>query len=309
MRSVIKKYQSNISKAIFPDITIGIRTGIVLAGVVVVFGFTIWLLNNTPSLQNIWEIFPFDKKIPASFCEKIQLNNPVRQPANTFSNIVYLVVAIIVFKTGWEERGKRNSHDLLTANTAYSFLFGFVLLYVFLASSFYHASLINLAHKLDYSSVFAFTLFPTMFFLHRSILAKKNQLHASQKKILTLILFCSYVLTVFLLSYLIPRGKESLAALVLIQIFLGLAFFTVINKSDNYGRSYLVLSVVSVLIALVFFEFDKYKILCHPNSYFQTHSLWNLFIGLSAFYFYLYIRSEPDSGALIRNMKSKAQGA
>lgn len=305
MQRSLKTYQSNISKAILPDINIGIKTGIVLAVVVVVFGFTICLLNNTPSLQNIWEIFLLDKKIPASFCEKIHLSNPVRQPVNTFSNIVYLLIAIIVFKTGWEERGKRNSHDLVTANTAYSFLFGFVLLYVFFASSFYHASLINLAHKLDYSAVFAFSLFPTMFFLHRSILAKKTQLHASQKKVLTLLFFGSYILIISLLSFLIPRGKESLAALVLIQIFLGFAFFAVINKSDNCGRAYLVLSVLLVLIALVCFEFDKYKILCNPNSYFQTHSLWNLFIGLSAFYFYLYIRSWPDSGALIGNIKSK----
>lgn len=307
MQRSLKTYQSNISKAIFPDITIGIKTGIMFAAIAVAFGFVIWWLNHIPSLQNIWNTFAFDKKIPASFCEKIHLSNPVRQPVNTFSNIVYSIVAIIVFKTVWEERFKRNTHDLVTVNTAYGFLFGLVLLYVFFASSFYHASLINLAHKLDYSAVFAFSLFPTIFFLHRRILSKKKQLRASQKRGLTFLFFCTYVLAMFLLSFLIPRGKESLAALILIQIFLGLAFFAVISKSNKHGRIYLVLSVVSVLIALICFEFDKYKILCNPNSYFQTHSLWNLFIGLSAFYFYLYIRSGPDSGALIINTKTTTQ--
>jgi len=290
-----------------PDITLGINTVIVLAGIAVVFGFAIWWLNHTPALQHIWETFPLDKKIPLSFCEKIQLSNPVRQPVNTFSNIAYLVVAVIIFKTARKERNSDKSNDLITLSTVYSFLFGFILLYVFFASSFYHAALIPLAHKLDYSAVFAFSLFPTTFFLHRWWLIKKKQIRILKNGKLTFAVLSVYLLAVLLLSFLIPRGKESLVVLTLIQIFFGLAFFAAIDKSDYHQKGYLVLSVASVLIALMCFEFDKYKILCSPNSYFQTHSFWNLFIGLSAFYFYLYIRSEPGSDALIIKMKDKTQ--
>lgn len=301
----MKTYQAKISKIILPDITLGINTAILLVVVAVAFGFTIWWLNHTPALQHIWEIFPLDKKIPLAFCEKIYLNNPVRQPINTFSNIVYLIVSIIVLKTAWEERSNENSNELITLSTAYSFLFGFILMYVFFASSFYHASLIPLAHRLDYSAVFAFSLFPIIFFLHRRWLIKKDKLRFLGKGKRTFALFLVYLLAILLLSILIPRGKESLTALILIQIFLALAFFAAIDKSDYHQKGYLVLSVASVLIALMCFEFDKYKILCSPNSYFQTHSFWNLFIGLSAFYFYLHIRSEPGSDALIIKMKNK----
>lgn len=305
MLGSLKTYQKKISKIVLPDVALGTNTVIILVCVAVVFGFTIWWLNHTPLLQHIWETFPLDKKIPLSFCEKIQVNNPVRQPINTFSNIVYLVVSIVIFKTAWEERRNENSNELITLSTAYSFLFAIILLYVFFASSFYHAALIPLAHKLDYSAVFAFSLFPTTFFLHRRWLIKKGKLRFLEKRKLTFALFSIYLLAVLLLSLLIPRGKESLTALILIQIFLGLAFFAAIDKSDYHQRGYLVLSVISVLIALLCFVFDKYKIMCSPNSYFQTHSLWNLFIGLSAFYFFLYIRSEPGSDALIIKMKDK----
>lgn len=307
MLGSIKTYQKKISKTVIPDIALGINTAIMLVCIAVAFGFAIWWLNHTSSSQHIWETFPLDKKIPLSFCEKIEVSNPVRQPINTFSNIVYLIVSIIVFKNAWKERHNENSNDLITLSTAYSFLFAFILLYVFFASSFYHAALIPLAQRLDYSAVFAFSLFPIIFLLHRRWLIKKDKLRFLEKGKRAFAVFSVYLLTVLLLSLLVPRGKESLTALILIQFFLWLAFFATIDKSDYHQKSYLVLSIASVFIALMFFEFDKYKILCSPNSYFQTHSFWNLFIGLSAFYFYLYMRSEPGSDALVIKMKDKTQ--
>lgn len=299
MLSSAQKYGSKRKLRLIPDIISGWKTIAVLFSVTVFFGLLIWWLNQNPGLQGLWNSFILDKKVPASFCEQVHLNNPVRQPVNTFSNIIYLVIAIVVLKTSWEERFKRNSHDLVTVNTVYGFLFGLILLYVFFASSFYHASLINIAHKLDYSAVFAFSLFPIIFFLHRRYLNHNSKLLAAQKRKLTIVFFSTYLLATLLLAFLIPRGKESLTAFILIQIFFGLAFFAVTDKSGKQGRFYLASSVICVLIAFMWFEFDKYKFLCRPNSYFQLHSLWNLFIGLSAYNFYLYIRSEPDSGTLL----------
>ena len=299
------KYDLKRKLRLIPDIISGWKMIAVLLSVTVIFGLLILWLNQNPELQGVWNSFVVDKKVQASFCEQVHLNNPVRQPVNTFSNIIYLVIAIVVLKTSWEERFKRNSHDLVTVNTVYCFLFGLILLYVFFASSFYHTSLINIAHKLDYSAVFAFSLFPIIFFLHRRYLNHNSKLLSSQKRKLTILFFSTYLLANLLLAFLIPRGKESLAALILIQIFLGLAFFAAIDKSGKQGRFYLALSIVSVLIAFIWFEIDKYKILCNPNSYFQPHSLWNLFIGISAYNFYLYIRSEPDSGTIGIKMKQK----
>lgn len=303
MLHTLRKYQIKIKEKIVPDIFVSTGTVILLISTAFLFGFTIWWLNHSPSLQHIWEKFALDKKIPASFCEHLHLSNPVRQPVNTFSNIVYLAIAIVVLKTSWEERFKRNSHDLVTVNTAYSFLFGFLLLYVFFASSFYHASLIDIAHKFDYSAVFAFSFFPIIFFLHRWWLKQNKKLPVSQKRKLTVVFFSIYLLANFLLAFFIPRGKETIAALILILFFFGLAFSATQKEPNNPGRHYMVLSIIFVLVAFLWFEFDKYKILCEPGSYLQPHSLWNLFIGLSAFYFYLYIRIEPYSGTLVVKME------
>ncbi len=300
MSDSIETYQTKRKLKTGPDIFIGPGTVILLIVVALLFAFAIWWLNHNASLQHIWESFAFDKKIPASFCEKIGMSNPVRQPINTFSSIVYLIAAIVILKKGRKDGNKINTHGLYIA---YRYLFGFILFYVFCASTFYHASLINLAHKFDYSAVFSFSLFPVMFFLHRRWLGRSKNLSPAQKWKSFAIFFSAFLAVNLLLSFLLPKGKESIAALVIIVIFLGLTFATVIAEPDNPGRHSLILSVISILIALLWFEFDKNKILCNPNSYFQPHSLWNLFIGLSAFYFYLYIRSERNSGALIVKMK------
>lgn len=298
-----KKYYSKSRLKIIPDIIYGWETIVLLITITLLFGLLIWWLNHNPSMQHIWKNFTMDKKIPASFCEQIHVGNPVRQPVNTFSNIIYLITSIIILKTTRNERYISSSNGPLPASNGYSTLFGFILLYVFAASTFYHASLISLAHKLDYSAVFSFSLFPILFLLNRWWLSRNKMLLNTQKRKSTAIFFSAFLAANLLLTFLTPKGKESLIAIILVMIFLGLAIATVLFEKDNPNMNYLILSISSVLIAVLWFELDKYKILCNPKSYFQTHSLWNIFIGISAFYFYLYIRSEHNSGALIIKMK------
>ena len=175
-----QKYNSRINLKLIPDIISGWKIIVMLFSVVILFGFIIWWLNQNQGLYGFWNGFNLDKRVPASFCEQVHLNNPVRQPLNTFSNIVYLVT-----------------------------------------------------------------------------------------------------------------GKEALVAMILFFLFLAAGFVTFITQKYKPGSQYLLYSVISVMVAAIWFEFDKYKIICNPKSFFQPHSLWNVFIGISAFWFYLYMRSVP----------------
>ena len=303
----IKTYQTKRKLKIYPDIIIGRGTIILLVTVTLLFSLAIIWLNHSQSLQHVWSNYIVDKKVLASFCEKTGLSNPVRQPINTFSNIIYLIIAIVILKKSWEERYSSNTLNLITANKTYSFIFGFILLYVFGASTFYHASLINLAHKLDHSSVFCFTLFPVMFFLNRWWFIWHSKYTQTQKRGSIVVFISTFLITNILLAILTPKGNQSVTALILILIFLGSAIATTITEPDNPKRNNLILSIVSVPVALVWFEFDKYKVLCNPKSYFQLHSLWNLFIGISAFYFFLYMHNEYKPAALINNDRIKKE--
>ncbi|MFW1567993.1 hypothetical protein ACEV9J_23830, partial [Vibrio parahaemolyticus] len=73
-----------------------------LFSLALIFGLAIWWLNKNPALQGLWNNFIIDKRVPASFCEQVHINSPVRQPVNTFSNIVYLLTAFIILNSLWK---------------------------------------------------------------------------------------------------------------------------------------------------------------------------------------------------------------
>lgn len=297
-----QKYDAEAKLRLIPDIIPGWKTIVTLISITVLFGFSIWGLNKNPALQGLWNNFLMDKKVPASFCEQVHINSPVRQPVNTFSNIVYLLTAVIILSGIWKSR-YANIKGHLSESNIFCLLFSIVLLYVFVASTFYHASLIGIAHTLDYSAVFSFSLFPFIFFLHQWWLLKKKTLSISERRnseIRVLLIFFSANLGLALLT---PKGKEQMVAILLVLLFLISAIITVIIEKHKPGTNYLIYTIIAVIAAVILFEFDKYKIMCNPKSFFQPHSLWNIFIGLSAFWFYLYMRSETTPGALIVKLK------
>ncbi|PYF74648.1 hypothetical protein [Pedobacter nutrimenti] len=273
------------------DMYIELGTVVLVILLVFLFALGICWVNHSPKMQNVWSGFPLGiTGIASAFCEKTKLSNPVRQPVNSFSSVVYLIVAIIILKD-------RQFYSNTSSNVAirlYQLLFGVILLYIFVTSFFYHASLIRLARKLDYSGVFAFSLFPILYFSHRWRLVYKSKKRPNKK-----IRLYDHILLVFLsicvlLSLFIPHGLENKIVFLIILVLFILAFAAEKLSVANTNRMYLMKSGFSVFMALFWFEFDKYKPLCNPDSYFQPHSLWNLFIGIAAFHFYLYIRSEKE---------------
>lgn len=297
-----QKYDAEVKLRLIPDIIPGWKTIVTLISITVLFAFSIWWLNHTPALQGFWNSFNTDKRVPASFCEQVHINSPVRQPVNTFSNIIYLLTAVIVLSGIWKSRHADIKGHLSESNI-FCLLFSIVLLYVFVASTFYHASLIGIAHTLDYSAVFSFSLFPFMFFLHQWWLLKKKTLSIPERRkseIRFLLVFSGANLGLALLT---PKGKEQMVSILLVLLFLISAFITVMIEKHKPGTNYLVFTTIAVIAAVILFEFDKYKIMCNPKSFFQPHSLWNILIGLSAFWFYLYMRSETTPGALIVKLK------
>lgn len=297
-----QKYDAEFKLRQIPDIIPGWKTIVTLVSITVFFGGSIWWLNKNPALQGLWNSFILDKRVPASFCEQVHINSLFRQPVNTFSNIVYLIIAVIILSGLWKSR-HANTKGYLSENNIFCVLFSIVLLYVFVASTFYHASLIGIAHTLDYSAVFSFSLFPFMYFLYQWCLLKKKTLSIKEKQkseIRFLLLFSGANLGLTLLT---PKGKEQMVAISVVLLFLISAIITVMIEKHKPGTNYLVYTIITVIAAVILFEFDKYKIACNPKSIFQPHSLWNIFIGLSAFWFYLYMRSERNPGAVIVKLK------
>jgi hypothetical protein len=261
------------------------------------FALLIFSINQLFYNIGFWDHFLFKQGIEVWFCEKTDLKNLIRQPVNTFTNITYLVNAVFFTVKGIQDYRRREPYNLITANSFYSFTLGAVSLYTFIGSTFFHASLIMFASKIDFSAVYSVSLYPLMYFTHRIwlLLTKRDSKVKHLKGMLLLI-------AVFTLIYITLTSFVSLKYVhefVLFFIILTAIFGVVLEKADRAksNKLYLWLTIIFISIAIIFFKLDIEKILCNPDSFFQPHSIWHICNGCAVFYFYLYIRSEHYNSA------------
>lgn len=270
------------------------RRLLILLSTISLFGFGIWFLNQTFPHENIWSRFYTETRMGRVFCEKTDMSKVVRQPTNTFSNFIYWISALAILRRGWKDQSNRKSYNLISANPFYSIMFGSILMYIFIASTFFHSSLIRFASRLDFSAVYSLSLFPFMYFTHRvwllSIGLPSNTRHAKSTRTVIILFTALY----FLLTFYLPDGWQHLTVLSIILILIVLAVWVEKKDPGKTNHRYLTICIIAILKAVVWYVFDLKKIMCNPDSFIQPHSLWHLFSGISAFYFYMYIRSEKN---------------
>ncbi|MGB0885951.1 MAG: ceramidase domain-containing protein [Chitinophagales bacterium] len=270
----------------------------------VAFAALIYFLNYFFYPSDLWSSFTIEKGIEVLFCEFTDLKRVVRQPVNTFTNIWYAVNAIFFLSKGISDRKKPNSFNLITANPYYSIALGFISIYTFVCSTFFHSSLIAIASTLDFSAVYSIALFPLMYYSHRILLLLRkkptNVFHPNEVKILLIVFTTIY----FVLTFLVPLYYVHPVVLACI-ILTALGGFYLEKKEPNKAdKRYLVLMVVFISIAVFLFKLDFSKVGCDPDSFLQAHSLWHIFNSMTVFYLYLYFRSENYTPAKDKKIKS-----
>lgn len=265
---------------------------LVSAIVMFVVATVIALLNNIYYDKGWWQGFAFDPDMEHWFCEFTDLKRAVRQPINTFTNFIYLIFGIYFLSKGLGDIKRKRSFNLITANHFYSFVIAIISFYVFACSSFFHASLIEIASDLDFSAVYSITLFPLMYMMHRFLLVVRgkptNVKHWNERLLLIVIFTLLYIILTFIVSL---HYVHTIVPAIIGLIF---AFGFYLERKDpgQTNKLYLLMTIITIVIAIVMFEFDIKKIWCYPHSWINPHSLWHLFNGTSLMFFYMYIRSE-----------------
>jgi len=278
----------------FNVFSLTLRRFLVLTTTAILFASGIWILNHTPALKGYWNRYYTEVEMGTFFCEKTVMDHFVRQPINTFSNFIYWLTAIVILNRGWKDLTKTTRYNIISANPFYSFLLGGIMLYIFCASVFFHSSLIYVASELDFSAVYSLSLYPFMYFTHRLVLLQlgipSNQKHPQSTRAIIIIFTIAYLL----LTFGMPSVNRNYVVLVII---IAVICFAVIVERYDRGKTnhyYLITCMLSILFAAMWFGFDVHKVMCNSDSYIQPHSLWHIFSGIAAFYFYMYIRSEHN---------------
>ena len=202
-----------------------------------------------------------------SFCEE-RLCALVVEPANTWSNIGYLIVGIIIALHARKKYG------------SFLHFFSITPIYLFFGSSLFHATGTFWGEVLDVSAMFLLSL--------AMLTINLKRYYKFDLKRTYLLFISGFALSVILLLLIKPIGIPLFALQILTALGLELLLF---KKSSAQAPSYKHFRWALGFFAIAFFFWilDITKIVCVPtNHYFTGHSAWHLLNAFTIYYLYRF---------------------
>jgi hypothetical protein len=196
------------------------------------------------------------------FCEKIHINQ-IAQPINSFTNIFYVYVGIIILF-------RLKKWDLFTI------LYAYIVILLGLSSFFYHATMTFFGMWLDVFSMYMYILFLIFYLIYYADIL-------DQKKGILFYMILLFVSGIFL--YQSPLFRRILFGFyVILTLFV---FYRIKNKIFiNPKNFYIALAIF--IISYAIWLLDYYRILCNPESWIQGHGIWHTLNSMVIYYLYLF---------------------
>ena len=228
------------------------------------------------------------------YAERILQRAVFRTPANTWSNLAYVLVGFYAIALAWRDRrlgGEERAVNYLRSTPSLGFLFGVACCYLGLASGLYHASLTRLAQQLDVASMYAPLLASLALFVGRAVRNWRKRRGAPAFDVAPVL-----VLLVVAACWLLFIFKWSMSAKLVLQTLIGLhAVAGLVEISLGRGAMparWLGFSIVALLVAVVCRELDVARKFSRPDAWLQGHACWHVLTAVSLACVYLYHRNE-----------------
>lgn len=207
------------------------------------------------------------------FCEAVR-ETLVRQPANTWSSLAFVIAA------AWVALRLRSSSRARSAlPQAEAWLFVATLALLGLGSAFYHATLTFVGQVVDVAGMY---LVATFILLHR--LGPRFKL----PPIGSVLAFVTANAALMAAQVTTPSMRR-VAFGVLLVLALAIEW-----RSSRRGRRWLASGALLMLLAFVIWAFDRERLICEPGSLLQGHALWH---GLGAVAATCLFRSYEEEAA------------
>jgi hypothetical protein len=267
-------------------------------GVWVAFALLVLFLIGFSRLRDgsdIWAGWiPARGLLQPDYAERILQRAVFRTPANTWSNLAYVLVGFYAIALAWRDRrlgGEERAVAYLRSTPSLGFLFGVACCYLGLASGLYHASLTRLAQQLDVASMYAPLLASLALFVGRAVLNWRKRRGAPGFDVAPVL-----VLLVVAACWLLFIFKWSMSAKLVLQTLIGLhAVAGLVEISLGRGAMparWLGFSIVALLVAVVCRELDVARKFSRPDAWLQGHACWHVLTAVSLACVYLYHRNE-----------------
>lgn len=250
--------------------------------------FIYWFLNHHFN-GTVWNSLQMSHSgLTGEYCELTNTKNLFYQNSNTYSNLVYFFLGIIVLQIAiFDFKNKKSaSQNIIQQFPLISFFFGICLIYLCFASTFFHASLSYIGERADMNATYSIAI--TLIGISSYRFFVKQDKSTPFK--ISYVLFLFFMILIFIEIYLYISSFVLLPFLLFI-----VTVFTIINYIKNKERFNVYLQILSLLLmvgAFILRTLDVYKVGCNPLSVYQGHSVWHFFTGMSAFILYWFYRNE-----------------
>lgn len=208
----------------------------------------------------------------------------IAQPANTWSNLAYLVIALMIASELKKAKNK-------------TVLWGFVPVYAFMGvtSAFYHASATFVGQFFDFGSIYLFAAFILFLALDRLKIFETKKL---------LWVLSGVTLLMFVLLWFLPVLRIYLFAgqiVVFLWVELGLTKSEKLKvkneESSNYKFVNLYLALGIFFLAWGFWWLDELYIWKDPATmhFVNGHTLWHVLTAVSLYFVYRFYTKNPET--------------
>ncbi|MCX6198625.1 MAG: ceramidase domain-containing protein [Bacteroidetes bacterium] len=226
------------------------------------------------------------------FCERDHMDQIIRQPSNTWSNLGFLVVGLFTLTLGIQDlkySERKQSDNFLVRYPVFSILFGLSAIYLFIGSFMYHASLTMFFQKLDQTSMCAVVVMMITFNLYK--IFPLIRLGGTYRSSHALMVAVAVGINYFIYSTLYIININLLFPLLLVIVFITSCYYLFFVSKEHYFTNYMWAAFAILVVSSTIWILDRTNVACSPESIFQGHALWHLFNSFSILFIYLYYRS------------------
>jgi hypothetical protein len=242
--------------------------------------------------NNVWSSMEAASGNALHFCEKNRLDQIIRQPSNTWSNLGFLLVGMVIMSVAihdYKNKERKTASNFLVRYPIFSALYAVSCIYTFIGSFLYHASLTAKFQKLDQTGLYSALIMILIFNLYKTLpfIRRKDSWVSTHKWAVVLVVLINFAIMQWL--YQININILFPALIILIAI----TSFYYINKvaRHNFYFNYFMTAFIVLFAASFIWILDRQNIVCSPESPWQGHALWHILNAVSLLFIYMYYRS------------------
>ncbi len=213
-------------------------------------------------------VCPWSEFKPAvlQFCER-SLCEWIRQPANTWSNLSYILIGLWLIYQARKQKTPQTS------------LLGVYAIVLGIMSAFYHASGTFIGEVLDFSSMFLLSSF--------CLSSSLSRFYGWDYKSLRIVSVATVAVSACLLVLFQSIGVELFAT----QLFATLIFEFLIYRKKEIQTVYkpLVSFIVCFSLAYIVWQLDHKHIVCYPDFHWiNGHAIWHILTAVGIYFIFKY---------------------